>query len=127
MTGTRGPHEGSAKADPSVRRASEGPGLPTEGVIPASAERQNTQSPEAQIHSRARAAARVTTAISAMAPSTTQKSAGCANSPTLKFMPMTPATSDPVAVLGQLKAMLDQGLITPEQYTAKQQEVLGRM
>lgn len=34
---------------------------------------------------------------------------------------------DPVAVLGQLKAMLDQGLITPEQYAAKQQEVLGRM
>jgi len=37
------------------------------------------------------------------------------------------AASDPVAVLGQLKAMLDQGLITPEQYAAKQQEVLGRM
>ncbi len=35
--------------------------------------------------------------------------------------------SDPVAVLGQLKAMLDQGLITQEQYAAKQQEVLGRM
>jgi hypothetical protein len=30
-------------------------------------------------------------------------------------------------VLGQLKAMLDQGLITPEQYAAKQQEILGRM
>lgn len=38
------------------------------------------------------------------------------------------ATSpDPVAVLGQLKAMLDQGLITQEQYTAKQQEILNRM
>ena len=37
------------------------------------------------------------------------------------------AAADPVAVLGQLKAMLDQGLITPEQYAAKQQEVLGRM
>ena len=37
------------------------------------------------------------------------------------------AASDPVAVLGQLKGMLDQGLITPEQYAAKQQEVLGRM
>lgn len=37
------------------------------------------------------------------------------------------AASDPVAVLGQLKAMLDQGLITPEQYAVKQQEVLGRM
>lgn len=35
--------------------------------------------------------------------------------------------SDPVAVLGQLKAMLDQGLITPDQYATKQQEVLGRM
>ncbi len=41
--------------------------------------------------------------------------------------PATPASADPVAVLGQLKAMLDQGLITPEQYAAKQQEVLGRM
>lgn len=38
-----------------------------------------------------------------------------------------PAPADPVTVLGQLKAMLDQGLITPEQYAAKQQEVLGRM
>ena len=36
-------------------------------------------------------------------------------------------TSDPVVVLGQLKEMLDQGLITQEQYAAKQQEVLGRM
>jgi membrane protease subunit (stomatin/prohibitin family) len=38
-----------------------------------------------------------------------------------------PSASDPVAVLSQLKAMLDQGLISPEQYAAKQQEVLGRM
>ena len=38
-----------------------------------------------------------------------------------------PGPADPVAVLGQLKAMLDQGLITQEQYAAKQQEVLGRM
>ncbi len=37
------------------------------------------------------------------------------------------AASDPVAVLGQLKAMLEQGLITPEQYATKQQEILGRM
>lgn len=36
-------------------------------------------------------------------------------------------TGDPVTVLGQLKAMLDQGLISQEQYTAKQQEILGRM
>lgn len=44
--------------------------------------------------------------------------------------PPTPAAetlADPVAVLGQLKAMLDQGLITQEQYAAKQQEVLSRM
>jgi membrane protease subunit (stomatin/prohibitin family) len=34
---------------------------------------------------------------------------------------------DPVLVLGQLKAMLDQGLISQEQYTAKQQEILDRM
>ena len=44
--------------------------------------------------------------------------------------PMTstpPTQSDPVAVLGQLKAMLDQGLITPEQYAEKQREILARM
>lgn len=43
--------------------------------------------------------------------------------------PTAPAapTADPVAVLSQLKTMLDQGLITQEQYAAKQQEVLGRM
>ena len=35
--------------------------------------------------------------------------------------------TDPVAVLAQLKAMLDQGLITSEQYAAKQREVLDRM
>ncbi|WP_421735978.1 SPFH domain-containing protein [Cellulomonas sp.] len=38
-----------------------------------------------------------------------------------------PAAVDPVAVLSQLKAMLDQGLISQEQYAAKQGEVLGRM
>jgi membrane protease subunit (stomatin/prohibitin family) len=41
--------------------------------------------------------------------------------------PAAEPSSDPVTVLGQLKAMLDQGLITAEQYAAKQQEVLGRM
>lgn len=41
--------------------------------------------------------------------------------------PTAPAKSDPVALLEQLKEMLDQGLITPEQYAAKQQDVLGRM
>lgn len=41
--------------------------------------------------------------------------------------PTAPEQSDPVAVLGQLKAMLDQGLITPGQYAAKQREVLDRM
>jgi membrane protease subunit (stomatin/prohibitin family) len=38
-----------------------------------------------------------------------------------------PAAADPVVVLGQLKALLDQGLITAEQFSAKQQEILGRM
>ena len=41
--------------------------------------------------------------------------------------PPAATQSDPVTVLGQLKAMLDQGLITPEQYAAKQQDVLRRM
>lgn len=41
--------------------------------------------------------------------------------------PATGTTTDPVAVLGQLKELLEQGLITEEQYAAKQQEVLGRM
>lgn len=40
--------------------------------------------------------------------------------------PSQPGT-DPVAVLAQLKAMLDQGLITTEQYAAKQREILDRM
>lgn len=40
--------------------------------------------------------------------------------------PSQPGT-DPVAVLAQLKAMVDQGLITAEQYAAKQREVLDRM
>lgn len=38
-----------------------------------------------------------------------------------------PVQADPVVVLGQLKDMLDQGLITQEMYAAKQQEILGRM
>jgi membrane protease subunit (stomatin/prohibitin family) len=37
------------------------------------------------------------------------------------------ASADPVVVLRQLKAMLEQGLITREQFDAKQQEVLNRM
>lgn len=41
--------------------------------------------------------------------------------------PGTVTPTDPVAVLGQLKTLLSQGLITQEQYTAKQQEVLSRM
>lgn len=41
--------------------------------------------------------------------------------------PTAAPPSDPVAVLGQLKEMLDQGLISQDQYAAKQQEVLGRM
>jgi len=47
--------------------------------------------------------------------------------PVAPAAPVAPAPADAVTVLGQLKAMLDQGLITPEQYAAKQQEVLGRM
>ena len=38
-----------------------------------------------------------------------------------------PVAEDSVSVLSQLKAMLDQGLITPEQYAAKQQEILDRL
>jgi len=38
----------------------------------------------------------------------------------------TPA-ADPVAALGQLKALLDQGLITQDQFAAKQAEILSRM
>ena len=41
--------------------------------------------------------------------------------------PTASPASDPVVMLGQLKQMLDQGLITQEQFAAKQQEVLGRM
>lgn len=47
--------------------------------------------------------------------------------PAAPASPDAPLQDDPVVVLGQLKAMLDQGLITPEQYAAKQQEILGRM
>lgn len=35
--------------------------------------------------------------------------------------------NDPAAALRQLKSLLDQGLITQEQYAAKQQEVIDRM
>ena len=41
--------------------------------------------------------------------------------------PTDATQTDPIAVLGQLKAMLDQGLITTEQYAGKQQEILNRM
>jgi len=48
--------------------------------------------------------------------------------PPAEPVPAAPAPAqDPVAALGQLKALLDQGLITQEQFTAKQQEILGRM
>jgi membrane protease subunit (stomatin/prohibitin family) len=47
--------------------------------------------------------------------------------PTERASAGAPSQTDPVVTLGQLKAMLDQGLITAEQYAAKQQEVLGRM
>lgn len=38
-----------------------------------------------------------------------------------------PAQTNPTDVLGQLKTMLDQGLITADQYATKQQEILDRM
>lgn len=38
-----------------------------------------------------------------------------------------PSSTDPVIVLGQLKAMLEQGLISPEQYASKQREILSRL
>jgi membrane protease subunit (stomatin/prohibitin family) len=41
--------------------------------------------------------------------------------------PAVQSDSDPVALLAQLKAMLDQGLITQEQFAQKRQEVLNRM
>lgn len=41
--------------------------------------------------------------------------------------PAAPSAADPVALLAQLKAMLEQGLISTEQYAAKQQEILNRM
>jgi len=47
--------------------------------------------------------------------------------PTAVAAPDAAPQGDPVAVLGQLKSMLDQGLITAEQYSAKQQEILNRM
>jgi membrane protease subunit (stomatin/prohibitin family) len=41
--------------------------------------------------------------------------------------PAAPAPDDPVAVLALLKSMLDQGLITQEQFADKQSQVLNRM
>lgn len=47
--------------------------------------------------------------------------------PVVPPTPTAPAPADPVDALRQLKAMLDQDLITSEQYAAKQQEILSRM
>ena len=47
--------------------------------------------------------------------------------PVAPSVAVAPIPTDPVAVLGQLKTMLEQGLISPEQYAAKQQEILSRM
>lgn len=47
--------------------------------------------------------------------------------PTAATAPNAAPQADPVVVLGQLKSMLDQGLITTEQFSAKQQEILKRM
>lgn len=41
--------------------------------------------------------------------------------------PVVAPQPDPIVVLTQLKAMLDQGLITAEQFALKQQEVMSRM
>lgn len=47
--------------------------------------------------------------------------------PTNAMAPDSAAHADPVVVLSQLKSMLDQGLITAEQFATKQQEILNRM
>lgn len=41
--------------------------------------------------------------------------------------PSTPPQEDPVQKLTQLKAMMDAGLITPEEYDTKKTEILSRM
>lgn len=47
--------------------------------------------------------------------------------PTAATAPDNAPHADAIVVLGQLKSMLDQGLITAEQFSAKQQEILNRM
>ena len=42
-------------------------------------------------------------------------------------VPVTPAQSDPMEVLGKLKKLLDAGLITQEKYDAKVDEIMSNL
>ena len=48
------------------------------------------------------------------------------SAPAAQPVPAAPA-ADPVESLGKLKQLHDLGLITDEQFTAKQQEILSRL
>lgn len=50
-----------------------------------------------------------------------------AQAPSAPPVPSTPPQEDPVQKLTQLKAMMDAGLITPEEYDTKKTEILSRM
>ncbi len=43
------------------------------------------------------------------------------------MQPPPPAKEDPVQILGKLKQMLDQGLISAEEYNAKKRDLLSKM
>ena len=43
------------------------------------------------------------------------------------IQPPPPAREDPVQVLGKLKQMLDQGLITADEYNAKKKDLIAKM
>lgn len=43
------------------------------------------------------------------------------------IQPPPPAKEDPVQVLGKLKQMLDQGLITADEYNAKKKDLIAKM
>lgn len=47
--------------------------------------------------------------------------------PATGAMPPPPAKEDPVQILGKLKQMLDQGLISAEEYNAKKRDLLSKM
>jgi hypothetical protein len=44
-----------------------------------------------------------------------------------QMQPPPPAKEDPVQILGKLKQMLDQGLITADEYNAKKKDLLAKM